>query len=326
MAFALRPGIDLGEEIRRVGLEQTARAIAEISSTDAQLFGIHESRKCLKRLRALLRFARPGMVPARFTEQDCRIRDIGRTLSATRDWQAMVESLEKLEGHFGSGWNSQLLGGLRAAFQGRCQHGDIAMARLREEATQALGTVQGRLEALDLKSSRLSVAAGAEPVYARAQKGLKRAYAKGDADAFHAWRRDAQRHWRHMQLLAAAWPEEMSLRIATARALSQCLGDDHDIHILLGHVRKIGPDLAPWREMERFYDGCIERQNGLRLAARNHGRLLFAERPGDFVRRLDRYWRVAADRFSHGAASQTEPVLSKRVIKFRTPEGHMPDG
>lgn len=316
MAFALRPGIDLGEEVRCAGLEQTDRAIAEISGRDAQQLGIHEARKCLKRLRALLRFARPAMTGQKFKEHDQRLRKIGRTLSASRDCQAMVESLEKLQVYFGVGWNSRLLGGLRATFQGRQQREVIAISQLTKETASALGDVREGFEGLVLDPGKLSVAAGTEPVYARARKGLKHAFADGHAEAFHAWRRDAQRHWRHMQLLAAAWPEEMSARIAKIRALSQCLGDDHDIHILLGHVRDIGPDLAPWREMESFYDGCTARQHQLRLDARNHGRLLFAERPDAFARRIGRYWAAATDRVSQetGVEGDSATTLQENKV------------
>lgn len=315
MTFALRPGIDLGEEIRRVSLEQTACAIAEISGTDAQQRGIHKARKCLKRLRALLRFARPAMASKEFTEHDQRLRNIGRTLSASRDCQAMVESLEKLQEHFGGGWNSRLLGGLRATFQGRQQREVIAMAQLTKETTGALGDAREGFEGLVFDSGKLSVSAGAKPVYARARKGLKHAFANGHADAFHAWRRDAQRHWRHMQLLAAAWPEEMSARITEIRALSQCLGDDHDIHILMGHVRTIGPDLASRREMESFYDGCALRQHRLRFDAHNHGRLLFTEAPSAFARRIGGYWAAATDRHTQEAGFEGGSATTSQESK-----------
>ncbi len=325
MAFELRPGCDLAEEIRRIGVEQTGRAIAELSKPGDPHRAIHEARKSLKRTRALLHFARAGLSRGDFAKNDRRIRNLARPLSGTRDCQAMVEILAKLERRFGADWSSTLVGGLRATFHGRQQRGEIALTRLIEEAVEQTGKMQGRFQGLKLDRKKLSIGAGVQPTYARAQRGLRRAYELGEGDAFHAWRKDAQRHWRQMQLLAAAWPEEMAVQTAKARALSYCLGDDHDIHIILGHVRIIGPNLAPWSEMETFYDGCIEQQLGLRMAARNHARLLLAERPTAFGRRLSCYWRAASERFGHGAHfsatldrdSKVVPIQSARLKDMR---------
>ncbi len=49
---------------------------------------------------------------------------------------------------------------------------------------------------------------------------------------FHALRKSVQQHWRHMQLLSRAWPEALSARADEAKALSQLLGEDHDLYVL----------------------------------------------------------------------------------------------
>lgn len=317
MALNLRPGSDLRQEIRRLGCAQIGQASAALSGPAGVTRGVHGARKCLKRTRALLSFARPALSKRDFTKHNRRLRTISRSLAPARDWQAMLECLDRLDERFGKDWNPDIVGALRAGFQGRKQRAEAHLSQGELEKTaRRLKKVHGRFARLDLKSGKLSVGMGIEPVYARAQEQFRHACKVGEGSAFHEWRKEAQRHWRQMQLLVAAWPDEMAVRIAKAQALSQCLGDDHDLHILLGHAGASGPDIGSWSDLERFYDGCIEHQHALRMAARSHGRLLFTERPAAFRRRVSGYWRAAAERYSHGARIQAEPIIGSTVVAF----------
>lgn len=301
MAFELRPGGDFADEIRRIGCEQIDVAAAELSRSSDRHGGVHEARKALKRARSLLHLIQPGLSRRAFKKHNRRLRDAARSLSGAREWQAMLQTIASLQSHFGGDWNPGLTGSLRAVFAGRQQRGEMQLDQAAERAVGRLEQQRRRFARLELGARAMSLGQGIELTYANARAHFKNAYAIGDGTAFHEWRKDAQRHWRQMQLMVAAWPDAMAVRISRAQALSQCLGDDHDIHVLLGHLRAAGPNLASWRELETFYDGCIERQCALRLAARGHGRLLFAERPDAFRRRMIRYWRAASERLSHGA-------------------------
>ena len=46
-------------------------------------------------------------------------------------------------------------------------------------------------------------------------------------------RKAVQWHWRQMSLLGRAWPDEFAVRVTAARELSQMLGDDHDLAMLI---------------------------------------------------------------------------------------------
>ena len=316
MAFELRPGGDLREEICRAGCEQLDTAADLLAKGTGRIRSIHEVRKSLKRGRALLRLSRPALDKREFRKLDSHLRDIGGTLSPARDWQAMLEALAGLEMRYGKDWNPGLMGGMRAIFQGRLQRGEFLLENNGARACKQVRKASRRFHRICQGKKQLSLGAGIEQTYTRAQRRFKRAYELGDGAAFHNWRKEAQRHWRQMQLLVAAWPEEMSVRISKARALSQALGDDHDLHVLLGHVRNAGPEQADWSEMESFYDGCIERQLACRIAARNQGKLLFAERPEAFRRRIMRYWRAAGERYSQGMAPVIDPEIEDTVVPF----------
>src|SRR4051812_44625789 len=81
--FELRE--EVGSSFTRIATEQIDRVLRDLKpSKDANL-AVHEGRKSLKRLRALLRLVRPGIGDATFKAENARFRDIGALFSADRD-------------------------------------------------------------------------------------------------------------------------------------------------------------------------------------------------------------------------------------------------
>jgi hypothetical protein len=161
-------------------------------------------------------------------------------------------------------------------------------------ALAGLRAARERFESLKLKPASLdTLLAGFERSYAHARRARLAAYRKGDSDSFHELRKHVQHHWRHTQLLVRAWPEMMEAHAATARELSQILGDDHDLAVLHEFL-----DRAPKGEIGRMEARLIrqairDRQAELRLTARPHLERLLADRPGEFRRRVERLWKAA---------------------------------
>ena len=114
---------------------------------------------------------------------------------------------------------------------------------------------------------------------ARHARRSAQAYAKPSDEAFHAWRKRVQLHWRHMALLSRGWPEAMSARASEAKELSRLLGEDHDYSVLLAFAgEQRGKHLAGAEDLQALTALCRVCQAELRAAARPRGERLFAER------------------------------------------------
>src|SRR5215470_658797 len=88
----------VGQGVRRIGLEQIEIAAAKLAGKDDVSSAIHDARRCLKRLRALLRLIEPGLTEELCRRQAARLTGIGRLLSGARDLYVMRQTLSKLEG------------------------------------------------------------------------------------------------------------------------------------------------------------------------------------------------------------------------------------
>jgi len=293
MEYRLRPGEALGEEVRRIVCGQLDAAIGELTGGPDPHRGVHEARKCFKRARALLRLVRPALGQKSFKREDKRIRAIARRLSAPRDCQAMIETVSLLEDGGGNVWDTATGQSFKAQL-----HRDRmnAEAELRRNGLAAalddLTVVREGYGSRKPKGSMRYLADGLERSYHQARRDFKRSFKTGRDEDFHNWRKSAQHHWRHMQLLWHAWPAAMGARAETASELSRLLGQDHDLSVLMLRLRK---GAAPYGANGKasFIDICTNRQGELREASLPRGERLFAERPREFCARVIAYWRAA---------------------------------
>jgi hypothetical protein len=78
MAFRFKLGEPFDEGSRRIAVEQIERAQSSLHDKQGdQAIAVHETRKSLKRLRALLRLIRPAMGEQVFKAENSQLRDIG---------------------------------------------------------------------------------------------------------------------------------------------------------------------------------------------------------------------------------------------------------
>ncbi|HKK22473.1 MAG TPA: CHAD domain-containing protein, partial [Pseudohaliea sp.] len=136
------------------------------------------------------------------------------------------------------------------------------------------------------------LAPGWERVYRQGRQRLEQAYRQASDEAFHEWRKRIKDHWYHTKLLQPVWVDEMQVRRSALKALSDRVGDDHDLAVLRAALAA-EPELFGAAATRRSIDAmATERQQALRGQARGLGLCLYAERPAPHVKRLQAYWKA----------------------------------
>jgi CHAD domain-containing protein len=292
MTYRFKLQEPIAEGVRRIGLEQIDMAAAKLASKDDVPAAIHDARRCLKRLRALLRVIRPGLAEAVYRREMERLVDIGRQLSGARDLFVMQQTLDKLESRFGvlPEGGTERLRKLLARGHG---HSRRSGSDGRRQALLRLGQARRLFTGRAASGIELEhVVDGLELAYRKARKAFRAAYGEPSDESFHAWRKRVQLHWRHMALLSRCWPEALSARAAEAKELSQLLGEDHDYAVLRAFCGEQATLLEPG-DVVALTAHCQTCQGELRAEARPRGDRLFAERPGDLKERVTLYWTSA---------------------------------
>ncbi len=293
MTYRFRLHEPIAKGVSEIALEQIEAAELQVAGVDGDV-AVHNIRRCLKRIRALLRLVRPALSEAVYRRESRAVASIGRQFAPARDRVVMRQTLLKLEARFGALPNGAGARLLNLPAKPGAQAPSRMTGKDRRAAVAALAKTKQFFARTERAGIRLEHAGkGLERTYRRARRLFGDCYQHPSDGAFHEWRKSVQQHWRHMQLLSMAWPDVLGGRAREAKELSRLLGDDHDLALLAAFVVK-HPDveLAPG-DREELIRRCRSWQSELRELARLRGHRLFAEPATDFASRLMTYWSQA---------------------------------
>ncbi len=295
MAFRLTPGADIEQSAKDIGREQLDRSLSRFSAKSKKGNPVHETRKSMKRLRALLHLIKPAMSKSDFRRDEARLKQIARSLSGVRDIQAMLETLVKLEANEPASADSPVMAALREHLGEKKDAAEKALTSASLARTRKLlKEARKSFDELTLQKDDFDVLAlTIRTDYRKARQSFQRAYELQEDEAFHDWRKYVQRHWRQLLLVAPSWPRAMRPHVALARDLSEVLGDDHDLYVLIAYADANRSAFGTDKEVERFIALCKKRQTDLRDIARHMGTRLLAEKPSSLAARLRAYWMTA---------------------------------
>jgi len=312
MTFRLDPALPVSDALRTAALAELDIAHNSLATPPDRHKGVHSARKCFKRLRSLLVLARPGMPEPVYAGLNARVARIGKELAAARDAHALLDAVNTLERNtepgLGEGPMEALRGWLgerRKAAERNLEQSSAA------QSLQSLLELRPRFTGLAVYPNDFTpLAKGLERSYRDARQQFKIALESKDADAFHEWRKGVQQHWRQMQLLAPCWPSSLGARAEAAKTLSQILGDDHDIAMLMHLMTAPTMTFGSPDDVSGFLKRCKMRIKALRNDAKVRGEQLFVEKPKPFASCIHAYWITAAA----GALKPAVPHQEDNVV------------
>ncbi len=340
--LALAPGESLADGLQRMALGQADLALELLGAGDRSgsarsarehdargngaggalppdETAVHETRKALKRLRALLRLLEGELGEAVFARENAALRDVARTLSGARDAAVMLATLDALiERH------PRALGRRRGVLElrrrVRAEHTRMQRLTLADPAVRA--AVLGELHAFRWRAAAWSLSErdGIQLVQAdlaRLYKQGRTRYARvlrrrGDRMlTMHEWRkrvkdlryaaemlerRDADGSRAANGSRKAGGADGRLRRLARrADALGELLGEEHDLAVLAEHLRAGARGSGAgaqdtWHTGRRTRDALLERiarrRRALRKRALRDGRRLYRDEPDAFIRRV----------------------------------------
>jgi CHAD domain len=345
--FALLPGERLADGLRRMTLGQLDLAIELLESDGGPLpptranggplppeQAVHEKRKALKRLRALIRLLEDELGEQTCAREHATLRDAGRRLARARDAEVMVGTLDDLlRRHPGKLAHRRGVAKLRGQLV--ADRDRAAEAMLGDRATRAhvladLRAVRGRVAEWQLsdRDGIQAVEPALKRLYRQGRRRRRRA-ARGTGDrarAMHEWRKRVKDLRYAAEILDRHDPADRTgaarrgkrarrtgkqaqrrsdqshiHRLARlADELGELLGEEHDLVLLAARVRADAEDRArggggTGRATRRILLKLIaRRRKRLRGQALREGKRLYGRRPRKFVGRVSAAYARAA--------------------------------
>ena len=294
--YRLQEGESLPKGVARMARGRIDDAVDELSgATDgSDEEAVHSARKDIKKLRALVRLTRNELGPEAYRRENQTFRDAGQQLSGVRDADVMLATLADLEERYprdlGTGATGPA-GDLRQALEAhRIRTSGGARTQLSEEAVRLLRRVRRRIGSWPLERDGFeAVEDGLQRTYRRGRRGYRAARREPSAENLHEWRKRVKDLWYHLAVLRDVWKPVMKALADETHELSDRLGDDHDLAVLLAWAEEHDAvSAAALREP-------VERRRAeLQADAFALGARLYADKPKLFVRRLERWWDASA--------------------------------
>ena len=293
-SYQLKHEESAADGLRRVVRGRAAKASKRLRDADADgdlADSIHGARKDLKKIRAALRLIRAELGEKRFRAENRRYRDAGRLLSASRDAEVKLETLEALEDRF----EDDFPAGASVAWSQA-----LEAERERHVGGDAADKIARALEEIDRVAERIAgwqlggdswqlLEPGLTRSYQDGRKALKRAGDDGGASSVHEFRKRAKDLWYQLRLLQDAWPALLEETAEQVHGLADLLGDHHDLAVL---AEDLGGRAGIVAERDAFAALIERRQAELLENALALGSRIYAEKPKHFRRRLRAYWRI----------------------------------
>lgn len=293
-AYRLKKKERVGDGMRRIAAGRAEKALERLRGATPGEEGfedaIHDARKDLKKLRAVVRLLRDRLGEKVYAEQNRRYRDAARALAESRDGKVKLETLDALAERFGD-LPPGTLAAWREGLQRDCDRtleGTDATALF--EAIEQIEAGRDRIESWDLGSRSWGlIDKGIRRAYSRGRQAMRRAESEPTEENLHRWRKRAKDLWYDLRILHGAWPEVLGATAEEAHRLSDLLGDHHDLAVLREDL--VGRRFSD-EDSAALSAAISTRQVELVNDAFELGHRLYAEKPKAFLARLRAYWRA----------------------------------
>ena len=289
MSFELHHRKHIEDELAKIVREQLRKTARALTASEGTRFrsAVHESRKSLKKIRAIAAFL--TQAGAKLPRRDRRrLKSAARSLSRVRDSSAIVDTLDRVRRRYPKQLSGHVYGVLRRGLvaardrsEARAQRdGVIAETARRLEKTRKSAR---KWESPSIKWSDIVAIIAAS--YCRSRDAMKRARITGQSATLHRWRKELKTLWYQLRLARPLMTGVAPL-IAELKRLETELGDDHNLVVLAATLRGCR-DLRSMRAEIRQIDRLAARmRQPLRRRAFALGRRLHVRKPEAFARWL----------------------------------------
>ncbi|MBN2629000.1 MAG: CHAD domain-containing protein [Rhodobacteraceae bacterium] len=304
----VEPDRSLSHALRRIVAEELDAALAHPDSVDAAGM-IHDVRKRVKKIRALLRLVKAGFPMG--SAVNALLRDAAQGIGGLRDAEVMLATHDSL---FGPDAAPEL----RAHWQVR-----LAAAQACPDQSERLSAFRATLAKVRDGLDRWQVKGKADRVLIqglartrmRGQLALVHAVKDPEAEAVHDLRKRVKDLWYQARLMQSFWPSLMDAQIAEADALGEALGTHHDLSVYRGHVAEMAPTLAFGLADAADHRAC-EAQAAILRTALPAAQRLFAGGPTEVATLWVDWWALWRDQ---AASNSPASPLSINAMDSGTP-------
>jgi CHAD domain-containing protein len=284
------------ENINRILFEQVDHIIdlCESGQQDVHL-SVHEIRKSIKRIRAVLRLIREEIGYSTYYRENAAYRDINRSISDLRTYDVLILTLENVQAELSrklpDGPVEPLIRSIRDQrdeMLAEVFSGDETFRELAERVREA----KTRIPDLPVRHNGFEAfSGGIFRMYRHGKEYLTSATKDHDMHHLHDMRKRTKYLWHQIQIVKPIYPGALGALARSLETITEKLGTYHDLAVLSGYLKKNGEGLED-EIREAFLDACEFKKSALLPGIFRKAGTAFGEKPEALVQRLGEYWKI----------------------------------
>ncbi len=296
--FAIDNQEELKEGITRVLIEQYGYIAEQTTIPEDIDTSVHEIRKALKRVRAILRLVRWDIGEELYQSENSRFRDLARQLSLVRDYHVIISYLAE-------NFEADELKISEPGFIKLVEHlnkkKEDELKRLVD--SQALESIK---EQMDLSAADIAefpfeflgphtIRQGVSNSYSKCLNKISESQLKLSDHPLHELRKCVKYLLNQMILIQEVWPDFFKNYSTSLKQASDLLGDDHNLAETIKLVNELPEAILPKEEKESLTASFEKERDQLHQELWPLAGKLFTEDVQSFVKRITSYWLISRE-------------------------------
>jgi hypothetical protein len=304
VGYRLKSGRSIESEMRRIAGRQLQAALTEMrrvggSKSDRT---VHEARRRVKKVRALIRLVQPDLGEG-YRTTNRRLRIVVRLLGPIADGESVIDTLSDLARRYDGRMSSESVASIRGGLVRRERRVDrkAAIDRVLPRAAELVRTELERLPRWTLRADGFrAIAGGLEKTVRGGRRAMANAEAMPGSDTFLRWRHRVKDHWFQMRLIEGRTGGAFQAIAQRLETLDGILGAHHNCALLEDILQSDA--LASRADTAACLRVLRRHQLKLRAQALTLGAEIYREKPRRFVKNVRRQWRLVSDSLNRRVA------------------------
>jgi CHAD domain-containing protein len=258
---------------------------------------IHETRKSMKRIRAVLRMIRDEIGYSSYYRENTFYRDLSRKLSEIRNFEVLSGSIRNLKEDLSNTIPPDVfelleeeLGRQRNMVTG----GQAGLSLLLREMARKIEISRDRIYDFPVRHNDFrAFEGGLFRMYRQGKRYLRNAKKNPSPTHLHDLRKRMKYFGYQVEILQPIFPGPMKAYTSTFETIAENLGVYHDLQVLQEFLGET--DIIPDHKInETLQEACLARQSMLLYNTWPMADIAYSEKPVAMVNRLASYWKVYA--------------------------------
>ncbi len=292
--FCISRTENVKENIERILLEQIDYILMHCEGGQKDIHkSIHEIRKSIKRIRAVLRLIREEIGYSSYYRENVFYRDLNRRLSDLRNLNVLILNLERLKKDLSvtiPGEKLDPLIGFLLGKRDKMVAGKILQDDFLSKLAGKILNARKRISELPISNNSFEAfAGGMYRMYRQGKDYLITAGKDPDPHLLHDMRKRMKYLWYQIEILKPMYPGLLKAFAGSLENITEKLGIYHDFDVLSEYLHDPDIELDAGIQ-EALLEACEFKKSALLKEILRKAGALFSEEPEALIHRMEQYW------------------------------------